>query len=300
MKVNRFIFWMAKKYLNHGGNIGLKSKPDFHEYEKRLDIAPVEGCSDDRRYDIIYAKPENRKGIALFDIHGGAYVYSTRRHNHTYLNFFLEQGFDIVALDYPLGNGKIGTDDQFKAIYQELEHFVAHQKEYGLDEPCFLTGDSAGGHFALLLSEVLEQEEMRKELGLSDLNFKFQGVLLSCPVYDFAKTIASPGLSKGVRRQMWGKVAFDKELAKALDPRVHFPKSDIPVFLSSCKLDFIGENSALLSEDAKKLEKNLTYLYLDTDDKAVDHVHNVVKMGLPESRRVNQAMVEFILSCGKR
>ena len=299
MLVNGFFFWMAKRYLNRSGKINLAQKPDFHEYDKRLDIPSSEGASDPYCYDIIYAKKENRKGIALLDIHGGAYVYSTRRHNHTFMNYFLERGFDVVIFDYPLNKGKFGADEQFRAIYQEVAHFNAHKKEYGLDEELWIIGDSAGGHYALLLAEALTNPKARERMNLESLDLDIKGVLLNCPVYDFTATATMPGLTKHVRRQMWGPRFVDQDYLATYDPRAYYSEFDLPVFLSSCKQDFIGTNSAALAEGAKVYGKNLTYCYLDTDAKGVDHVHNVVRLDLPESKQVNDAMIDFINSSSR-
>lgn len=297
MRVNRLVLKIIKHYLNKSGDQIVANKPDFEGYIKFLDCAPEEGCQDCYRYDVILAKPENRLGITLVDVHGGAYVYSTRRHNHTFMNFFLERGFDIVLLDYPLGNGKIGPKEQFGAIYEQFQHFATHMKEYGVGEKLFLTGDSAGGHYALLLAEALTLPSVRENLGKPSLdNLNLQGILLSCPVYDYVNTAATKGLTKYVRHQMFGPECDNLDLVKAHCPRTNFKEFNLPIFVSSCRNDFIGFNSKLLDEDSKALGKDLTYLYLDSDNRKVDHVHNLTKMDLPESLKVNQAMVDFMLA----
>lgn len=294
MKIGRFLFGVSKRALIRSGIKGLQVKPTFEGYQTRMDVAPDGVSADDCRYDILYAKPENRKGITLVNVHGGAYVYSTRKHNHTFANYFLEKGFDVIVVDYPLNTGTIGPDVQFKAIYAEIAHFAAHKKEFGLDQNLFISGDSAGAHYTLLLGEALTNPELRRQMELPDVDLDLRGVLLNCPVYDFSATASTKLINEYVRTQMFGPRANDKDFIRLYDPRVHFEKFELPIFLSSCKKDFIGANSRLLAEDAKKYGKNLTFIYLDTNKRGVDHVHNVVRLDLPESIQVNEGMINFL------
>ena len=294
MRVNRFFFSLFKWNLNRGGKIGLKNRPHFEDYVKYLDNPSDDSPLDSHRYDVILARPEKRNGITLIDIHGGAYVYSTRRHNHTWMHYFLERGFDIVILDYPLCTGKFGFDHQFEVVYGQVADLAKRKKEFGLGDRYFVTGDSAGGHFALYLAEVLTNPDLRKKAKLPEVDLPLEGVLLNCPVYDFRDSVGSPLLTNGTRKQMFGPKWKDKDYVALYDPRVHYSDLNLPVFLSSCKQDFINVNAKSLKEDADKLHKPLTYLYLDTDAKGVDHVHNLVRMDLPESKQVNDAMIAFM------
>lgn len=295
MKINRFFFSLFKWYLNRGGKIGLKNRPLFEDYVKYLDNPSDDSPLDSHCYDVILAKPEKRNGITLIDIHGGAYVYSTRRHNHTWMNYFLERGFDIAILDYPLCTGKFSFDHQFEVFYGQIADLAKRNKEFGLGERFFLTGDSAGGHFALLLAEVLNSPELREKMHLPEVDLRLEGVLLNCPVYDYTMTAEDPMTTSGTKKAMLGPKWKDKDYVALYDPRVHYPDLNLPVFASTCKKDFIKVNAERLKEDADKLHKPLTYLYIDSDTPGVDHVHNLVRMDLPESIRVNDAMIAFML-----
>ena len=85
----------------------------------------------------------------------------------------------------------------------------------------------------------------------------------------------------------------DKEHLKKLSPKTYISSINIPLFLSTCKHDFIRNESMLLNEDMKD-KKNYVFLDIDSDDKNVDHVHNITKPQLEESKKVNNAMARFL------
>ena len=68
----------------------------------------------------------------------------------------------------------------------------------------------------------------------------------------------------------------------------------MPIFLSTCKFDFIRPQSLMLKEDIDTYNLKHTYLDIDSDNKKVDHVHNVVRPYLEESKTVNDAMDKFM------
>ena len=294
MVIRRFQFALVKAWLNHGGKKGLKKNPDFAEYRKFLNVDTDDSGIDSHRYDVILANPETRKGITLIDIHGGAYVYSTRRHNHAFVNYFLERGFDIVVLDYPLNNGKQDCQDQVNILWQQLSHLAKHYEEYGLAKPCFLTGDSAGGHYALLLACALGNRQTRAAFGFEEIDLPLAGVLANCPVYDFAAVGRENAMSDYVSTQLIGKRHVDESYLNLMSPKTHLPGLNVPLFFSSCTYDFLGSHSSRLEEDAKKLGKEHEYLFISSKKKAVAHVHNVVNLALPESKQVNDAMISFM------
>ncbi len=294
MKIGRMTFSLAKAWLNHTGKAFLRAKPDFAEYQKFLNV-DIDGSGlDSHRYDVILAKESNRKNVTLIDIHGGAYVYSTRRHNELFLNYFLERGFDIVALDYPLNNGKQDCQDQLNILWEQFTHLAAHWQEYGLGSRVFITGDSAGGHFALLLTIALTDPAAREAFGWPKIDLSPLGVLLNCPIYDFASMGQENPMTHYVATQLIGKRHVDDAYLNLVSPKTYFPKLQTPLFFSSCKRDFIGVHSKRLEDDAENLGKDYEFCFIDSDDKKVAHVHNVLNLKLADSIRVNDAMIAFM------
>ena len=297
MKLGAFRFSIARFFLNRSQKAQLKKQPSLDSYKTFFDVAPFDDAPMTNRYDVICAKT-NPLGITLIDIHGGAYVTAERKNNHGFMEYFVKKGFDSVLLDYPLNDGKQGVDDQVRALVNELNHLLANLDEYGIGKHLFLTGDSAGGHFACLLAEAFCDEKLANKLGLQTRGHKLSGVLLNCPVYDFGQIGMNSGLTNGTIRLMFGPMYFDKEKVELHDPRAHVNSLTCPVFISSCKRDFLIQQYLTFCGDAEKLGLDVTKVFLDVDDPKVAHVHNILDLSEEHAVQVNDAMAKFMSDKG--
>ena len=206
----------------------------------------------------------------------------------------LEKGFDFFTPDYAPNNGKRDTFDLISDLVKCINHFFDHLEEYDLQgDSFFLMGDSAGGHFALLLAELFESKELQKQLGLILPDIKIKGVLINCPVYDFEHIADS--LSKGAAKMMFGE-GYTLEKMKMLSPKEYIDLLKIPVFLSTCKNDFLRKESLMLKDDLTERGNPPTFIDIYSNKTNVAHVHNLVYPELHESKYVNKAMADFMLS----
>lgn len=291
----KLIFWFIKKQ-------DLKRRATWPSPERYDPIYDVDALGDGNffhQFDVFRAPKEIRNGCTLIDIHGGAYIYGDRKNNFGYASVFLNKGYDVVLLDYE-HNGK-GRDcrDQVRALGAELRYLRDHVSELGLQDPnqWLLTGDSAGGHFALLLAEASCDCAFSAQLGLDLQGISFLGVALSCPVYDFVRATASPSMSRGGLRATFGKAVESDEYRRLLCPRIHIGSLKIPLFLNTCRNDFLLQESLDLKNDMDVLAKEISYVYVDKEDKAIQHVHNVTEIQLVDSMAVNGAMASFFDEC---
>ncbi len=277
-------------------------KPFLQSFQKpdnllfSFDVPYVENAKERQHFDLFLADPEKRKNVLLIDIHGGAYIHGWRRNNFPFAQVFREEGYDVICADYRFVKKKDQTDirTEVQDLVMMLNYIKAHEEELGLkDDVWTLTGDSAGGHFALLLGEVLFDEKLKKTWGV-DMNLpKPACVLINCPAYDFEKMTVGRFTRGGLRR-MFGEIVFDKEFFPNLDPKRNLPSLGCPLFFSSCRNDALNENYYALEKDCEALGIEHAKLFLESEDKKVGHVHNVISLDLPESRQVNQAMLNFL------
>ena len=294
MKLGRFRLGLARLFLERSQRKGRKHQPSLAKYQNFMDVSPKNGAKDHFCYDVILADKENSKGITLIDIHGGAYVTATRKNNHGFIEYFLKKGFDTVLLDYPLNDGKRGVDDQFAAIVDEFNHLVQNIEKYGLSKKVFVTGDSAGGHFALLLAEALCDPKLAKTFGLHPGDLQMCGVLANCPVYDFERIGYLMPMTKNAQKRLFGPLYLNPEKTALYSPKANLESLNCPVFLSSCKRDFLLGEYQSFCQDAKNLKKNLTVVFIDEDNPKVGHVHNILDVSDPFAIEVNDAMVAFM------
>ena len=288
MKINVLAMDLLKAWIVPGIKRRRKYFPSKEPFKCFIDVSYKSDNNKYHTYDVYLAEESKRKHCCFIDIHGGCYLFGEHQDNFPYAYALLEQGFDVVLVDYEPNNGKKDISDIVEDCIANLNHLKERLKDYDLDKDTFfMTGDSAGGHISFLLSLAMQS----KEVGLEVPSFDIKGTVLACPVYNF-ETLGDGAVTNGVLKKMFGPRYADKEHRRAYSPK-HFVKyNKLPLFLSTCKNDFIRFESMNLYNDMKD-KKDFVFLDIDSDDKNVDHVHNIVKIDLPESIRVNNAIGEF-------
>lgn len=294
MKVNRLVLNLLAQSIVRSSNKRNKGTIIDEKYKEFLNIPYIDDGDTKHMYDVYKADDDKRNNICIIDIHGGAYMFGDKKHNYKFGLFFLDKGFDFIAIDYIPNKGKRDTSDIVSDCMTCIEHIYNHRSEYGLENSRFvLTGDSAGGHLALLMSEMLEHKEIGKELGLNVPDFVPVCTLVNCPAYDY-ETLGEGLMTKGARKRMFGS-NIDPEYMRKYSPKTYIKDFSLPLLLSSCKNDFVGAESKKLDLDMKEKNNVYKYVYIDSDNPEVDHVHNVIKPDIEESVYVNSEMVKFIL-----
>ena len=292
MKSGKVSLNLLKFFINRSIAKRRKTYPP-HTFREKINIPYINDGNEQHTYDVYLANEENRKHVCVINIHGGAYILGRHFDNYPFGYEMLKEGYDVVLIDYQFNNGKIDTLDLLKDCATNLRHLFDNLEEYGLEKDQFvMTGDSAGGHFALLLSEAIISKEVASIIGLDLPKFDVKAILLNCPVYDFTN-LGVGVLSNGGMKRMLGPKYNDKEHLKTLSPKTYISSINVPLFVSTCKLDFIKAESLKLNEDMKG-KKGYAFLEIDSDDKRVDHVHNVTRPQLEESKTVNNAMARFL------
>ena len=259
--------------------------------EKRIGIPYMDNNNSSQVLDIYYADKAVRKDAVLIDIHGGFYVAGRRENNRAFASVFLREGYDVVLVEYRLNDGIRDVSDELSDCAAALDYLAVHATELGLNKDrMFLTGDSAGGHLALYMAEGTQD----KSLPIRPKVFTTRGALLNCPAYDFATFGDSQSFSKSALEWFIGPRYKDKEWMTSVSPRTFISSYSGPLFVSTCTRDFIRSQSLLIKADCDSLSRSLVFVDIASDDRQVDHVHNVTKLNLPESQEVNARMVAFM------
>ena len=293
MIITRPVLNIIASYVKRTIKKRRKFFPPYSAHRCFLDVAYMDDKKNGHRYDI-YLSKSHRKNVCIIDIHGGSYMFSESTDNYPFANEFLKNGYDVVCVDYVPNNGKRDTLDLIKDCVSCINHLIDNLDKYGLDKDSFvISGDSAGGHFALLISEAILNKEVAEKLGLDIRPIKINGILVNGPVYDF-ELMLDGSMSNGALNRMFGKGHHFLEHMRELSPRTYVESITVPLFVSTCTNDFIRTHSVVLKHDYEKMNKDLVFVDIESDEPNVDHVHNVVKPNLLESRVVNLKMMEFI------
>lgn len=263
------------------------------KFEIKKDIAYLNDESPLHRFDIIYTTKELRRNVTLIDIHGGAYIFGKRQNNYSFVSFFLEQGFDVVAIDYEYNNGKISNlnlvNDCANAIYFLKEHL----DEYNLSDNFVITGDSAGGHLSLIISEMICDKDLSNKIFGKELNINLKSCLINCPVFDYVN-IGKEQMTNSGRKRLIGTDNKNEDVRRLICPKANIDSLKVPLFTSTCTNDFIRSESLDLKKTVEEKPIEFEFVDVESDKKEIGHVHNVIHPSYEESVYVNNKMLEFI------
>ena len=295
MKLTKNAVKVSLKLLDRKSRRKILNTPFDSEKENVYDISYIDDNNELHKFDLYRAKGQVRNKTIL-DIHGGAYVRGSRKSQFYYAQIFKNDGYDFLVNDYEYVSKKknITVEDQIFDCVKYLNYIDKHYEELNLSQEIFLMGDSAGGHFALFLAEMFNNETMALRFKFEVKNLILKGVILSCPVYDFEAASNVKTLTKKARKFLFGDLIVYDEWNKMLSPKEFLSCLNVPLFLTSCKLDFLKDHSMSLAEDLNKLEKKYTFFYLDTIDIRVQHVFNVCSLQLEESKKANHCILDFM------
>lgn len=300
MKLGRLVVNILKISSYRGCMKRRKLFPPYGLFkDERINIPYKDDNNPQHTFDVLLAE-KYRKNVCILDIHGGAYIFGEHIDNYIFGKEFVKEGYDVVLVDYEPNNGKIDTKDLVDDIVDNFNYVFSHLKELGLENDKFvITGDSAGGHFALLLSELILNKEYAKELGYSFPEIELLACLVNCTVFDFVH-ISDGNLSKSGRKRMFGPNYHDVKAFEALCPKVHIDSLTCPVFISTCKHDFLRKQSYMLHEELLNRGIKVKLVDINSDEKHVGHVHNVLHPEHYLAIEVNKQMMEFIDECNKK
>lgn len=295
MKIGRFVVSLLKWNTNRSNVKRRKIYPKHGKYLERLDIPYIDDNNTYHKFDIYYGNPEKKKNCCILNIHGGSYIVGDHQDSFWFAQCFIDEGYDFASLDYIPNDGKRSIKDSMDDIAKNLNCIFAHLKELGLENDSFIMeGDSAGGHFAFIFAEALLNKELANKLGYEFPKVDIKGTVLSCPVYDFVHLNDANYLTKSGMKRLFGPRYDDQELNELVSPRTHINDYHAPLFVNTCKQDFLREHSLLINEDMKGRKNIFEFIDIDSDEKGVGHVHNVLGPDREKSILVNNKIIEFM------
>lgn len=250
------------------------------------------------KLDIYRPQGNGEKLPVIFDIHGGGWAYGTKMINEYYCKTLSKEGFAVINLNYHLMFDK-AYPEPVQDIFCAINFIFENSEKYGLDtRNFFITGDSAGAHYAALTATILGDKEMQKLFDVSpndEISIKALG--LTCGVYDFVPMLSlAKGLGKKYFAFLFGKEKNYENLplfkACTIKNRLtNFP----PSFINTSYKDFLQNKNIAFSETLSKagVETKFYNLKKEESEHVLEHVYNVLYPEWKESIFINEEMCKF-------
>lgn len=125
----------------------LADRVDLSHYSVQKDI-PY-GADPKQVFDLYIAQHTGERALPKVTIvfsHGGGYYLSDKSAEEHYIQPLLERGFDVVNINYRLGQGVFTATSDLAGL---LRHLIGEDNQYGLASNRFvLMGFSAGGQMS--------------------------------------------------------------------------------------------------------------------------------------------------------
>lgn len=289
---------LAERHWQRTGKfdkIRLDNQPAPQRVREFTDIAYVE---DGHKYHLLDVyRPENAEGKlpVIFDIHGGGWYYGDKELNKKYCMHLSLSGFAVVNISYRLAP-EASFDKQVSDCFAALNWLNQNADKYGLDiKNVFLTGDSAGGHLAGIVLNILADEKLQKLFDVrSDIKIKAVG--FTCPAFDISKACRIPGAGLLYFRPIIGKGYRRSKYFKAADFTAHISDKLPPCFIVTAYKDFLRKGVLKGYEKLKEKGVAVELVYYDKptpSGNVLGHVFSVSQPWWEESKEVNKKMVDF-------
>lgn len=249
--------------------------------------------------DIYFPKGTDKKLPVIVSIHGGGYVYGTKKTYKFYGMYLAEQGFTVVNFNYHLAP-KYKFPTPLRETNQVLEWICQHAKEYHMDlNNVFLVGDSAGAQLCSQYTAIATNEEYAK---LFDFNvpteIKIRAIALNCGMYknsvEEAKA-SKDSFTASILTDYFGKnpQKHYEYYERKIDVLGHINACYPPTYIMTSYYDFLRANAEPMYNFLKSKGIETEWKCYGTEEKKyMQHVCHV-NMNLEEAKKINSDECEF-------
>ena len=285
-------------------------------YRAEMHIPYIQDYKDDHMLNLYYPRDfryqeGGEKLPTVINIHGGGWMFGHLDDSHGYMAELAAEGYAVMGMGYQL----VPTVD-VRCIVQEIFCSMHWLEQYGGKRGfdlsrVLLTGDSAGGHLALLVACIQMSPELQTIYGVLPVPFPITAIGISCPCPDTDELYIVPSanpadsqrMSMAYKELLLGEMGISAPNGHALSFQetiwyVKDPAQFPPVFLIG------SENESLHFQTVKLLrtlqEKGIRHealIWKKEDGQHLMHVFNVEHWDWYESRITNSRMLDFFMKC---
>lgn len=230
-------------------------------------------------------------------IHGGGYVACEKFINKCQAKFLAEQGFRVVNINYSL-MPEVSFFEVVQELFSALHWIEENAETYRFDRNGIcVSGDSGGGHYALLVAAVQNSSYLQEYFGITPVAHGIRGIAASCPMTELRSAKEQNDMtSKFLRKNALhsGRVNDDTFIDNVSFPAVLSKCSFPEIFLLTTPTDpLLYTASKALHEQLDAKEIPHVYREYTSDERELGHVFNVVNPEYPESIAANKEILEY-------
>lgn len=260
---------------------------------------------DNHSFNLISPKENKDKKPLLFDIHGGGWMYGDKNLNLDFGKYLANNDFIVALPSYTLAF-KGGLQQMITELFSSLHFLLKNAEKYNIDtENIFLLGDSAGAHLSLLMTAIINSDELASIFNIDrKVMCEVKGLALLNPVpyIDSFKFVGKPlwmerGARKAFDRMMYGKEYFKSDIYNHASFAQFASKISAypPILITTSTGDtYMGEQAIRLDKDLSN--RNIDHIYFCLEDQTVPHVYNVLAPQDERSMKINEKIVDFFKS----
>ena len=271
-----------------GSEEGHRIPDDVQEY---MDV-PFQGAGGvPLAVDIFRAKAGDLRPLpVVVMIHGGGLVVGTRKLSRTFCENLAARGFLVFAPEYRRMT-ETGVFQELGDVTAAFSSVSGMITEYGGDpDRVAVVSESAGTFLSLYAVAALDSPVLREVFSLPAASLQVRA--LACFSGLFYTTRRDPvGLIYA--RTLFGEKRKDPSFIRYMNPEdPEVMKSLPPVFLAGSDADFLRSYTKRYAAALRSADHPSTLVYYE-DNKELTHAFPALKPDLPESRIVQEKMVEW-------
>lgn len=247
--------------------------------------------------DVYYPEGNNSNNPVIVSVHGGGYVYGTKKIYKHYCMYLASLGFTVVNFNYHLAP-KHKFPKQLTEINMVYEWCVENKDKYYMDmDNVYMVGDSAGAQLASHYAAIYANKRYAELFPFNiPQGFEIRAIGLNCGMYELDFNTANK-MTKDLFRDYVGR-DFDK-YGDMIKPLKYIDSNYPPTYIMTSYYDFLKDNAEPMCSFLKsKGVESEWKCYGTKEQEYMSHVCHV-NMNLKEAKMINKDEVEFFLKYRK-
>jgi len=295
MRPSLMVRWVRSKQIKDNvAHFSAKSLP--YDVDEVTNLHYLPDNSVFHAMDIYGPKGSDAVLPVVMVIHGGGYIACEKFINALQAKYLATQNFRVVNINYSL-QPEASFIDVVQELFAALHWIEDNAAQYSFDpNAIFVSGDSAGGHYALLVAAVQHSQYLQEYFGVCPIT-SLKGVAASCPMTEVRSAKEKNDMTNKFLRKNTlhsGRVKDDTFIDNVSIPYL-LDKCEFPdVFILTTPTD------PLLYEETKQLHnvldsKGIAHHYREyiSQERTLGHVFNVVDPEFPESVAANNDILAY-------